>query len=129
MTRPDTVDYVDAQAWLARQHEGRLGYPTGCGPRWLVVRYAVGEGRLLFRLPEYSSALGYARDQAVTLQVGGGGTGTGGSTVQLLVSGTARLVDELGEVDAVPGLDEHWPDGVATHVVALAASKVETVRS
>jgi hypothetical protein len=35
----------------------------------VVVLYAVCAGRLVFRLPEYSSALRYAPNQPVTMQV------------------------------------------------------------
>lgn len=124
MTLP--ADPLDVQAWLVREHEGRLGYTTGRGPRTVVVRYAMSAGRLVFRLPEYSSALGYARDRAVTLQIDGGSGPT--ANARVLVSGTAELVDEATTLDTEPALDEHWPDGVSTHVVALTASRIDVVR-
>jgi hypothetical protein len=122
-----SAEPLDVRAWLTREHEGQLGYATGCGPRTVVVRVAVSAGRLVFRLPEYSSALGYARDRAVTLQIGGGEE-SGAGHARLVVSGTAQLVDEDDAVDAEPVLDEHWPDGVATHVVALTATSVDVVQ-
>jgi hypothetical protein len=108
------------------QHEGRLGYFTGGGPRSVVVLYAVCAGRLVFRLPEYSSALGYAPNQPVTMQVSARdeqGTRTG----DLLVSGTASLVEDDSCAVAEAVLDEQWPDGVVTRVLALPSTRVQLI--
>ena len=128
MTWRAAVPTVRVHAWLSSQHEAELGYSSGQGPRALMVCYALSGDRLVFRLPEYSCALGYAPDQPVTLTVAvheqqGAGAG------RLVVSGTARLVADHSCADAEHLLDERWPDGVATHLLALSTSESRLVRA
>lgn len=128
--RYDRLDPLDAlaQAGLRGAQEGRLSYSSGCGPRSVVVRYALSGSRPVFRLPEYSSALPYARNQFVTLQVAACETSGHTGEAVLVISGRARLVEEMRGVDGPSGWDEQWPQGVATHLVEIAPSRVELVR-
>ena len=128
MTQQDLSTLVGARGWLSGEHEAQLGYATGHGRRHLIVRYAMCDGRLVFRLPEYSSALGYAPDQPVTMEVPVRNE-RGVSNGHLLVSGTASVVSGAEQADADSVLDERWPDGVLTRVFALPTTDVELVRT
>lgn len=123
---PDRHDRGRIDQWLATQHEARLGYSSGGGPRRLVVRYAVSAGRLVFRLPEYSSALGYASNQEVTMQVPVRDPGQAGVS-HLVVRGIAAVIDEDSGAGAELGLDERWPETLVTRVLALPATQVEVI--
>ncbi len=111
-------------AWLAEQHEGRLGYLSGCGPRSVVVRFAVCGDSVVIRLPEYHQALGYASDRQVCLQVDGASGSARGRT-SLEVHGKARRADgERITAGATEALGECWPDGVRTHQLVLPLTEV-----
>ena len=124
MTQHDPSTPAGARGWLSGEHEAQLGYATGHGLRHLVVRYAMCAGRLVFRLPEYSSALGYTPDQPVTMEVPVRDE-RGVSSGHLRVSGTATLVSGTDRANADALLDERWPDGVVTRVLSLPATEVE----
>lgn len=126
MTQPDPSTPSGARDCLAGEHEAQLGYATGHGQRHLVVRYALCDGRLVFRLPEYSSALGYAPNQPVTMEVPVRDE-RGGSRGHLVVSGTASVVSGANRTDADSVLDEHWPDGIVTRILAVPTTEVELV--
>jgi hypothetical protein len=127
-SRHGAVTAVSVHAWLASQHEAELGYSSGQGPRRLVVRYALCAERLVFRLPEYSCALGYAPNQPVTLTVAVHDQ-QGVGARHLVVSGTALPVADDSCADLEKLLDEQWPDGVATHLLALATSESQLVHA
>jgi hypothetical protein len=124
---PEPPDRGRIEQWLATQHEARLGYSSGAGPRRLVVRYAVSAGRLVFRLPEYSSALGYASNQEVTMQVPVRDPGRAGVS-HLVVRGVAVVVADDSGAGADLGLDERWPETLVTRVLALPTVQVEVVQ-
>jgi hypothetical protein len=128
MTQPDPSTAVNARDWLSGEHEAQLAYATGHGWRHLVVRYAMLNGRLVFRLPEYSSAVGYARNQPVTIEVPVHDR-RGASSGHVRVSGTASVVSDDDRAGADHVLDEHWPDGVVTHVLALPTTEVDLVEA
>lgn len=124
MKQHDPSTPLNACGWLPGEYEAQLGYRTGHGWRHVVVRCAMCHGRLVFQLPEYSAALGYARDQPVTMEVPVHDE-RGASRGHVLVRGTASVVsgDVLTGADSV--LDERWPDGVVTRVLALPTTEVE----
>jgi len=113
--------------WLSSEHEGLLGYTTGHGRRRIAVRYGIcGDGQLVFRLPAYSSAMGYAPDQPVTMEVPMRDE-RGASRGYLLVSGTASVVSSTDCAPADEVLDEQWPAAVTTRVLTLRATAAEHV--
>ncbi len=69
----------DPWAWLTEHHEGRLDYETGRGFRSVVVLYAIADGQILFRLPDYNDIVHYAPGERVTLEVDGAVTPSGDS--------------------------------------------------
>lgn len=128
MTQHRPATQEDPRDRLGVEHEAHLGYTTGHGRRHLAVHYALCDGQVVFRLPAYSSALGYAPGQPVTLEVPVRDE-LGASSGHLLVSGTASVVDDAGCERAESVLDEHWPAGIVTRVLALPATDVEHVRA
>jgi hypothetical protein len=126
MTQPSPAALEDARSRLADEDEAHLGYMTGHGRQHLVVRYALCDDRLVFRLPAYSSALGYAPDQPVTMAVPVRDR-LGANGGHLLVSGTASVVNSADCARADTVLDEHWPPGVVTRVLALTLTEIEHV--
>ena len=128
MEQHDPSTVLNARGWLSSAEEAQLAYETGHGWRHLVVRYAVCDGRLMFRLPEYSSALGYARDQRVAIEVPMRDR-RGASNGHVMVSGTAFEVSGDARARAESVLDERWPDGVVTHVLALPTTELELVET
>jgi hypothetical protein len=119
----------DPWAWLTEHHEGRLDYESGRGFRSVVVLYAIADGQILFRLPDYNDIVHYAPGERITLEVDGAVTPSGDSTT-VIVTGTARLVEieQMGiAVDAV--FDEPWPPEVRTSIIGLPPKDVLLVKN
>jgi hypothetical protein len=92
-----------------------------------VVRFALAGEDIRIRLPEYHEALGYAPGQQVCLQVEAP-VGPCHQLETVLIQGRARLADgELCSVEDDATLDEHWPDGFATHDLVLPLTDVAVV--
>jgi hypothetical protein len=90
----------------------------------VVVLYAVAEGQILMRLPDYNDIVHYAPGEQVTLEVAGAVTPSG-DLGTVTVTGTAHLVgsEQLGiESDAV--FVEPWPAGVSTSIIGLPIEDV-----
>ena len=104
--------------------EGRLSYHSGRGPRSVVVRFAVANGRVLIRLPDYHEALGYADDQTVSLTADRQPDG-GARPEPLTITGTAHVSDSRAPGPVEEALDERWPAGVSTHLLTLLLSTTE----
>jgi hypothetical protein len=104
--------------------EGRLSYRSGRGPRTVVVRFAVADGRVLIRLPEYHEALGYADDETVSLTADRQPDGRVRSE-PLTVTGTAHVSDSRAPGPVEEALDECWPTGVCTHLLTLSLSTAD----
>lgn len=119
---------TDRRAWLGHQGEGRLGYRSGRGARSVVVRFALAGEDIRIRLTEYHEAVGYAPGQQVCLQVEAP-VGPRHQLETVLIRGQARLADgELCSVEDDATLDEHWPDGLATHDLVLPLTHVAVLR-
>jgi hypothetical protein len=88
------------------------------------VRFAVADGRLLIRLPEYHEALGYADDQTVSLTVDRQPDGRV-RPEPLTVTGTAHVSDARAPGPVEEALDERWPAGVSTHLLTLLPSTAD----
>jgi hypothetical protein len=118
---------ADELAWLASQHEGRLGYLSGRGQRSVVVQFAVTDNRVVIRLPEYHEAIGYASDQPVCLCVDGT-SGPASHSASLEVRGRARRVDDpFDAADASDDQSESWPLGIHIHQLLLPLTEVVLV--
>ena len=128
-TRPDTpraarraLTNVECRSWIAGLHEGRLGHQTGRGAREVVVNYAVTDGQLLFRLPEYNEICQYAWGRQITMRVCA--LSANDTATEVVVSGVGYLDDDqafgAGDID----LAEHWPNGVSTHLMCLDLADV-----
>jgi hypothetical protein len=118
----------DPRAWLRDHREGRLGYQTGRGPRAVVVLYAVAEGQILMRLPDYNDIVHYAPGAQVTLEVAGAVTPTGDRGT-VTVTGTAQLVgSEQIQLESDAVFVEPWPAGVRTSIIGLPIEDVRLDR-
>ena len=114
----------DPRAWLRDHREGRLGYQTGRGPRAVVVLYAVADGQILMRLPDYNDIVHYAPGAQVTLEVAGAVTSTG-DLGTVTVTGTAQLVGtEQIHIESDAVFAEPWPAGVTTSIIGLPIEDV-----
>jgi len=114
----------ECQDWLASHGEGRLGYPTGRGPRSVVVRYAMTGGNVVFRLPDYNDIVHYAPGEHVTLEVDGP-SAPRGEFETVIVRGRAERAHAHQEHVAEAAFDEQWPPGVSTTVIHLPMTEVE----
>ena len=124
-TQPGTGEpNGDPWAWLTEHHEGRLDVQTGRGFRSMVVLYAVANGQILFRLPDYNDIVHYAPGEQVTLEVDGAVTPAGDSAT-VIVTGTAQLL-EIDQMDIKPDavFDEPWPAEVSTSIIGLPPNDV-----
>jgi nitroimidazol reductase NimA-like FMN-containing flavoprotein (pyridoxamine 5'-phosphate oxidase superfamily) len=114
----------ECQDWLTSHGEGRLGYPTGRGPRSVVVRYAMADGNIVFRLPDYNDIVHYAPGEHVTLEVDGP-KAPRGDFETVIVRGRAERAREQQEHVEEAAFDEQWPSGVSTTVIRLPMTDVE----
>jgi hypothetical protein len=109
---------AECRAWLAERSEGRLGHDTGRGRRAVVVPYAVTDGRLVFRLPEYNEINQYAPGRPITLEVDSA-CPCPEVHHQVTVTGIGYRPDvEDPPTDAVEP-DRVWPPGHASHLLCL----------
>ena len=88
---------TECRRWIQQHHEGRLGYLSGCGPRSVVVSYAVTGDEILMRVPDYNGIAQYAPGSQVTLAVDG------------LVEPASPSKPEIEEV-SVTGIAAHAED-------------------
>ena len=119
---------TECRHWIQQHHEGRLGYLSGCGPRSVVVSYAVTGDEILMRVPDYNDIAQYAPGARVTLAVDRSAEDTS-AIEEVSVTGTAGQGDRN---DPGPGglapLDESWPAAVKTSVVTLPLEEMKGVR-
>ena len=114
----------ECKAWICSHHEGRLGYQSGRGHRWVVVSYAVAGDQILVRLPDYNDIVHYAPGERVTLEVDGAITPSGDSAT-VIVTGTARLMEiEQIDVSVDAVFEEPWPPEVRTSIIGLPTKDV-----
>ena len=114
----------ECRAWLSERSEGRLGHQTGRGRRIVVVNYAVTDDQVVVRLPEYNEICQYALGRLVTLNVSGTCSNTRLRT-EVAVTGVGHFRE--GDIDLPDTVDlaEHWPAGMATHLMCLDLSDIE----
>ena len=118
------VTAAECHSWLGTHTEGRLGYLSGRGPRWVVVSYTMaGDGTVVLRIPEFNEIGQYAPGEQVTLEVDG-----------LTVPGEPQTLRVRGRADFRTGLtpaveagekDERWPAGVHASLVVLHIDEVQ----
>ncbi|MET0695515.1 MAG: pyridoxamine 5'-phosphate oxidase family protein [Propionibacteriaceae bacterium] len=121
---PRRLSSRECRDWLDSHQEGRLAYPTGRGPRSVVVSYAITGHQIMFRLPDYNDIVHYAPGERVTLEVDGVHA-PAGDFETVLVTGEAQLAGEHSPELAGTEFVEEWPAGVRTSVLCLPMTKVE----
>jgi hypothetical protein len=89
----------------------------------VVVLYAVADGRILMRLPDYNDIVHYAPGAQVTLEVAGAVTPTG-DLGTMTVTGTAQLVGSELDMENEAVFVEPWPAGVSTSIIGLPIDDV-----
>ena len=113
----------ECRSWIGGRHEGRLGHQTGRGTRAVVVNFAVTDGQLMFRLPEYNEICQYAQGRQITMSVGAVSTNEDTST-EVVVTGIGYLAEDQTRVADHSDLAEAWPTGVSTHLLSLDLADV-----
>ena len=127
---PDGVDVggqltgPECRAWISERSEGRLGHQTGRGLRAVVVNYAVTDDQVVLRLPEYNEICQYALGRLVTLNVSGTCSNTRLRT-EVAVTGVGHFPESDPDLPDTVDLAEHWPAGMATHIMCLDLSDIE----
>lgn len=122
---PRPMDAQECWDQLRRQHEGRLGYLSGRGPRHVVRPFAVVDRAVLVRLPGYDDGAGCVDGQRVCFDVQE--QGADGLVAAVEATGRARVVD--GPPSELAGLpDEGWPAGRARRVVSIELDDVRGTR-
>ena len=117
---------AECQAWLGTHTEGRLGYLSGRGPRWVVVSYSMAaDGAIVLRIPEFNEIGQYAPGERVTFEVDGV-TGPG-KPQTLRVRGRADL--RTGRTPAAVSGErgERWPAGVHASIVVLQIDEIQNL--
>jgi hypothetical protein len=118
----------EGRDWLTSHGEGRLAYQTGRGPRSVVVRYALADDHVVFRLPDYNDIVHYAPGERVTLEVEDGDRSTG-DLQAVTVTGQAQLeTDQTAPAAPETQFEEEWPSGVRTSVIRLPLVEIEGYR-
>ena len=121
----------DSRVWLGRHHEGRLSYMSGCGPRSVMISYALVGDEILLQVPDYNEIAHYAPGARVSLAVledsePESADRPGRAIREVRVTGTAGLEsDGAGRPLAATLFDEHWPDGVRTSIVTLPLNDLQ----
>lgn len=117
----------DPWSWLTAHHQGRLDYETGRGCRSVAVLYAVADGQILFRLPDYNEIVHYAPGEQVTLEVDGARV-VSDHPLTMNVTGTAALL-ESGQisVSCEDLFEESWPAEMSTRIIGLPLTTVQWV--
>ena len=118
-TRPLTA--VECRSWLLSNTEGRLGYLSGRGPRWVVVCNALSlDDKIVLRVPESNEIGQYAPGDRVTLD----GMTPLGYRQTVRVSGRTEVLPS-SSVRALNGWGgESWPTSVSTSIVAFPVEEV-----
>ena len=120
-TRPLTA--VECRSWLLSYTEGRLGYLSGRGPRWVVVCNAPSpDDKIVLRVPESNEIRQYAPGDRVTLDVDG-----------MTPLGYRHTVGVSGRTEVLPNPSvralngwsgESWPTSISTSIVASPVEEV-----
>ena len=89
----------------------------------VVVNYAVTDDQIVFRLPEYNEICQYALGRLVTLNVSGTCSNTWLRT-EVAVTGIGHFPESDADLPDTVDLAEHWPPGIATHIMCLDLSDI-----
>ena len=119
-TRPLTA--VECRSWLLINTEGRLGYHSGRGERWVVVCNALSlDDKIVLRVQ--SNEIGqYTPGERVTIDVNG--MTPRGCQQTVRVSGRAVVLPDpsVGALNGWGG--ESWPAGITMSTVAFPLEQV-----
>lgn len=108
--RPGRRDPAEQRPATASPFLGRLVFPTGHGPRSIIVECLRSDDGYTIHLPEFNEAGNYLADAPVSLTTVEETTGSGE-----VVSGRSRqLADRDVGADTAEAL-EHWSDGRPAH--------------
>jgi hypothetical protein len=88
-----------------------------------VVNYGVTDDQVVLRLPEYNEICQYALGRLVTLNVSGTCSNTWLRT-EVAVTGVGYFPRSNARLPATVDLAEHWPAGIATHIMCLDLSSI-----
>ena len=122
---------TECRRWIQQHHEGRLGYLSGCGPRSVVVSYAVAGDEIQMRVPDYNGIAQYAPGSQVTLAVDGlvePASPSKPEIEEVSVTGIAAQAEDAPSPVDTGRLDESWPSGIKTSVVSLPMTKLSGVQ-
>lgn len=109
---------------LIRHHEGRLAYPTGRGPRYLVINYAVHDNEIVLRVPEFNEICQYAPGCEVCLVIDEV-VGADSEWVEVTASGVASIVNHREHTSrGRDDLDEVWPLGVTASTLRVPIAEL-----
>ena len=86
---------LECRSWISNQHEGRLRYETGRGPRAVAVRYAVTDDQVVSRAPEYNEIGQYAPGRPITMRVS---ALTADTCTEVVVAGIGHLADDQAQI-------------------------------
>lgn len=111
----------ECRAWVHSNHEARLAYVSGRGPRAVVVNYATDDNAILIELADYNDAVHYTSGAEVRVEVDGAKPDGNRGWVQII--GTASIHSDA----RLQRTDEQWPEGVATSVVRVPLTHVEGI--
>jgi hypothetical protein len=113
---------TECRSLLGEGSQGRLGHQTGRGPRAAVVRYAVTDDQVVFRLPEYNEICQYAPGRQITLNVSRVCANT---RTEVIVTGVGFVPENSADLLASVDLAETWPPGISTYIICLDLAVVE----
>lgn len=98
---------------------GRLVFPTGHGPRSIIVECHRAADGFLIRLPEFNDAANYLTDTPVDLT---SESSDGSGPVAAAITGHSQVIpDQDVDAAAVSAL-ERWPAGVHAHYFRITPS-------
>ena len=115
----------DNRRWLGQHHEGSLSYMSGCGPRSVMVTYALVGEEILLQVPDYNDIAHYAPGAQVSFAVADeveppSAEQPEPAIREVRLTATAELESDGRSHPPVAALfDESWPDGIMTSIVTL----------
>ena len=90
----------------------------------MVVRFAVTDDQVVFRLPEYNEICQYAPGRQITVNISYVCASTRTCT-EVVVTGVGFVPDHQANLLEAVDLVEDWPPGVSTHLICLDLAVVE----
>jgi len=121
----------DNRRWLGQHHEGTLSYMSGCGPRSVMITYALVGEEILLQVPDYNEIAHYAPGAQVSFAVADDvepptAEQPEPAIREVRVTATAELESDGRSHPPVAALfDEAWPDGIMTSIVTLPLTDLQ----